>query len=308
MTLYGFDINGDKGLEPGILDRISADGSFVILKATEGKGWKDPHTKGFAARFRGEGKRVGWYHYPWPDNPVDAEIDNLLGHAQPLPGEVLALDFEPDRHKQNTHPSAWPGWIVEFLDKLDARTGAITWLYQNEDIGRPVQAHATDEQRQRIHRAPLWKAKYGGNPGDLMGWPQYGCWQYTDRVIDRDRIEDDALWTRTAIPTPERPHADIDLNGDVWTGLLHYGQDNSDSVRRMQKVLNGIKLPPPGNLTIDLTSGRYGPQTDRVVRTWQAFIGDTPDPVGASSIGPKQAARLFAGTPCRLRVGTPAGR
>jgi murein DD-endopeptidase MepM/ murein hydrolase activator NlpD len=73
----------------------------------------------------------------------------------------------------------------------------------------------------------------------------------------------------------------------------------------MQKVLNGISLPPPGNVTIDLAPGRYGPQTDAVVRTWQASIGDPQDPVGASSVGPLQAAKLFAGTPCHVRAGSP---
>jgi murein DD-endopeptidase MepM/ murein hydrolase activator NlpD len=105
-------------------------------------------------------------------------------------------------------------------------------------------------------------------------------------------------------PTGEPP-VDITLAGDVWIGLLQYGTQDSDSVRRMQKVLNGISLPPPGNVTIDLKSGNYGPQTDDVVRTWQASIGDPVDPKGASSVGPKQAARLFAGTPVNLRIGSP---
>jgi hypothetical protein len=107
------------------------------------------------------------------------------------------------------------------------------------------------------------------------------------------------------VPVPA-PGFDINLAGDVWIGLLKYGTDDSDSVRRMQKVLNGIPLPPPGNVTIDLTSGRYGPQTDTVVRTWQDIkTDDMPDPVGQSSVGPKQAALLFAGTPCILKTGVP---
>jgi len=109
-------------------------------------------------------------------------------------------------------------------------------------------------------------------------------------------------------PEPTPVPCDIDLAGDVWIGLLTYGTNDSDSVRRMQKVLNSVSLPPPGNVTIDLCPGRYGPQTDAVVRTWQDVkTNDAPDPVGASSIGPRQAALLFAGTPCVLRPGVPGG-
>ena len=107
------------------------------------------------------------------------------------------------------------------------------------------------------------------------------------------------------IPPPTVEPYDIDLNGDVWVGLLKFGTTDSDSVRRMQKVLNGISLPPPGNVTIPLKPGTYGPMTDDVVRTWQLSIGDAPDTKGASSVGPLQAAKLFAGTPCTLHAGVP---
>jgi murein DD-endopeptidase MepM/ murein hydrolase activator NlpD len=108
----------------------------------------------------------------------------------------------------------------------------------------------------------------------------------------------------TPPPVTVEPY-DIDLNGDVWIGLLKFGTTDSDSVRRMQKVLNGISLPPPGNVTIPLKPGNYGPMTDDVVRVWQLSIGDAPDPKGNSSVGPKQAAKLFSGTPCTLHAGVP---
>lgn len=79
-------------------------------------------------------------------------------------------------------------------------------------------------------------------------------------------------------------------SGEVWVDKLRYGQRDSDSVRRLQYVLNGIPLP--GGETLPIT-GNYLDMTDDEVRRWQRSIGNAVDPVGGSFIGPRQAARLF---------------
>jgi hypothetical protein len=75
--------------------------------------------------------------------------------------------------------------------------------------------------------------------------------------------------------------------GPVYVSKLRYGQRDSDSVKRLQYRLNqevGAGLPITGN---------YLAQTDAAVRKWQKKIGDRSDPVRRSSLGPKQARRLF---------------
>ena len=110
------------------------------------------------------------------------------------------------------------------------------------------------------------------------------------------------------VPPASRPPVqptggpDIDLAGDVWVGLLHPGTTDSDSVRRMQKVLVSLGL---GIDEGERRSGTYGPSTDEAVRAYQQRLGNAIDPPGRSSLGPKQAARLFTGTPVRLREGSP---
>ena len=78
--------------------------------------------------------------------------------------------------------------------------------------------------------------------------------------------------------------------GDVWVDKLHYGQMESDSVKRLQYQLNGVTLPGGQELPI---TGNYLEMTDHEVRLWQSQIGDTPDPVNESFLGPKQAALMF---------------
>jgi hypothetical protein len=81
--------------------------------------------------------------------------------------------------------------------------------------------------------------------------------------------------------------------GDVYLSKLIYGQEDSDSVSRLQVALNGHKLEGGSNLPI---TGNYFDQTDHEVRLCQQQHGFGDDPVGASSVGPSQADHLFAGT------------
>jgi hypothetical protein len=84
-------------------------------------------------------------------------------------------------------------------------------------------------------------------------------------------------------------------SGDVYQAKLVPGQQDSDSVRRLQWVLNqwsfkgGVELPITGN---------YGPQTASEVAKFQTQVcGDAGD----GAIGPKQTDALFAkGGPWRI--------
>lgn len=82
-------------------------------------------------------------------------------------------------------------------------------------------------------------------------------------------------------------------HGDVYLSKLVYGQQDSDSVKRLQMHLNDHPLT--GGETLPIT-GNYGEQTDEEVRLCQTQHGYGNDPVNGSSVGPKQAAHLFTGS------------
>lgn len=83
--------------------------------------------------------------------------------------------------------------------------------------------------------------------------------------------------------------------GPVYLSKLRYGQGNSDSVRRLQYVLNRHKLV--GGQTLPVT-GNYLRETDEEVRlcqqqhgrSWGEGAADRPL---RSNVGPRQAAHLF---------------
>ena len=77
-------------------------------------------------------------------------------------------------------------------------------------------------------------------------------------------------------------------HGDVYRSKLHYGQVNSDSVKRLQYRLNHVY----GYIHLNVT-GTYDSYTDACVRGWQKRAGYTPDAAFKSFLGPQQTVKMF---------------
>lgn len=90
------------------------------------------------------------------------------------------------------------------------------------------------------------------------------------------------------------------ITTDIYSNKLGYGEptngdDSSDTVKELQRRLNGIKLVGGTNLPI---TGKYHDMTDAEVRKWQEQVcGDAPDAAGRSFLGPAQRARMFPSPP-----------
>jgi hypothetical protein len=81
--------------------------------------------------------------------------------------------------------------------------------------------------------------------------------------------------------------------GQVRVSKLRFGVNDSDSVRRLQDVLNGISLSGGQQLRV---SGDYNADTKDEVRRWQTqVIHETPQ-FADGNLGPLQAKRMFART------------
>src|SRR5689334_6811463 len=80
--------------------------------------------------------------------------------------------------------------------------------------------------------------------------------------------------------------------GGVFLDKPHFGSKDSDSVRRLQFVLNTVKLVQGRNLKL---SGNYDIDTKNEATKWQLQIDKCkPGSLAADgNIGPKQAAKLF---------------
>jgi murein DD-endopeptidase MepM/ murein hydrolase activator NlpD len=79
--------------------------------------------------------------------------------------------------------------------------------------------------------------------------------------------------------------------GDVYISKLHFGQQNSDSVKRLQFRLRHHQTAEAASKRLAIT-GNWGVQTRDAVRKWQRHVADEGRNDGMS-VPPFQARRLF---------------
>lgn len=86
-------------------------------------------------------------------------------------------------------------------------------------------------------------------------------------------------------------------HGEVYLSKLKYGQEDSDSVKRLQLHLNNHSLDGGQELPI---SGNYFDETDEEVRLCQTQHGFGSDPAKKSFVGAEQAAHLIKSCACKI--------
>lgn len=103
---------------------------FVIIKATEGKGFTDPKFSRNQSEARRVGLPLGYYHFARPDlkNSGRDEADYFLSViGSPVEGEVYVLDYEPA-----SNPGDVVAWCKEWLDRVLEKTGVKSIIYLNQ--------------------------------------------------------------------------------------------------------------------------------------------------------------------------------
>jgi len=147
--------------------------SFVISKATEGTGYKDPTFD----RNWAEAKRVGLvrgaYHFARPDLGLNAqdEAAYFLSHIGPVnPSDLLALDYEVN----------WGGnvvgWCEAWLNLVHQMTGIKPYIYINLSTVRNYNWASIIAAGY-----PLWLALYDNQPETVPStpWPSVAIKQWT---------------------------------------------------------------------------------------------------------------------------------
>lgn len=170
--IHGLDISNYQG-NPNY-DQLKIGASFVIIKTSEGTGFKDPT----AARNQEEARRVGiglgYYHFARPDlgNSPVAEADWFLGCIGDIQeGEVLTLDYEVSYQDP-------VNWCKAFLDHLFSKTnGNKPLIYLNQSLIQGYNWQAVIDAGYG-----LWVASYDNDPSDVhfdTKWPVVAMKQYT---------------------------------------------------------------------------------------------------------------------------------
>lgn len=150
--------------------------SFCIIKATEGKTYKNPLMDAMAKEAIARGRLLGFYHYARPENKntPEAEAAAFVEAVKPYLGNaLLALDYEGAAH------SCGATWASRWIREVKRLTGVLPLFYTSEAYLHLYGAVAATG-------CGLWVAKYStARKPDTAKWPFWALWQWTSYPYDR---------------------------------------------------------------------------------------------------------------------------
>ena len=148
---------------------------YVIMKASEGEGFKDWRFKGRWRKAQKFGYNRGAYHFFRPGKDAASQAQNYIRQVSTLDSR----DFPPILDIEKT----------DGLSAQDLNTIALEWLQIIEKhYGRKPIVYANPYYLNNIlsseitQRYPVWVANYGvSHPS----WGKWYMWQFTDRALVR---------------------------------------------------------------------------------------------------------------------------
>lgn len=185
--LNGIDIshhNTDQ-IRKGILDITKPD--FVLMKATEGKTYRDPRMIEYVQIMDLDKQLLGFYHYARPEiNDPAAEAYNFIDRVGKYAGRAMyALDVEGKSFSLGNGPLA--GWVLTWLKTVENETGVKPLVYTGTEgllkFGNAILSNDTG----------LWFARYRNRLQKEMyaPYPFWALWQFTSNPWDMDKFNGD---------------------------------------------------------------------------------------------------------------------
>lgn len=231
------------------------EGSFIILKATEGAGYVDPTCDAKYQMNKAAGKLLGVYHYARPGlgNSPEEEARYFVENCRGYIGEaILVLDWEEPGSTWNV------GWAKRWLDEVKRLTGIKPLIYMSSSV-----TFAFDWSSVVAADYGLWVANYGNNDGSNHGCPDVGYWgviamhQYTSTPLDKDEFfGDENAWrayagnksggTPAPAPAPKpTKKSNEEIATEVIAGKWDNGQERKNKLiaagydyRAIQDIVN----------------------------------------------------------------------
>ena len=177
MTLRGIDVSGWNGWPfNAVTERFYGSSDFLIVKATQGTWYVNPHFDKAMARGARDGKLLGFYHYAEGGSPA-AEATFLYKVARAYDKKAVpVLDWEAGDNR------SWGSttWVKAFCTTYHELSGVWPMVY--------VQASAVYQAASASGKCALWVAGYPdlrqswNVPGfmySIAPWAGYAIWQYS---------------------------------------------------------------------------------------------------------------------------------
>ena len=244
--LKGIDISSWQG-QPDF-NKVKEDADFVIVKATEGVGFRDPQLTRNQTECRKLGITLGYYAFVRPDlgNKPEDEAKYFLDQIGALkPGELLFLDFEvayADR----------VNWCKKWLDYVYEATGVKAPIYLNKTL------QANSDWTPVIDADyGLWLADYTYNPDspvpntqwEVMAFRQYSNAQAISGINgnvdanvfygDKDSIK--AYGYKGSVTPPTDCEAEIQVLNKSIADLKHKLEAKGKEISALEGKLSTLK-------------------------------------------------------------------
>lgn len=160
------------------IDKYCTDHDFIIMKATEGKNFKDDALEEHYRKSKWYGLLRGYYHFARPDlgNSAEAEARNYL-ETIPEKQALHALDVEGMAVMMDDIDS----WSERWMKYVEAHTGIKPVLYTS-------QSQVYKFNRVCSNNNGLWVARYNLFVGSIKPWKHWAIWQYTSNPIDKNKF------------------------------------------------------------------------------------------------------------------------
>ena len=158
------------------------DYDFIIMKASEGRGFRDPYMDKYMDILRDPEKKkwplIGFYHFARPDlgNSPEAEAEQFLISIRTYTRykPLVALDVE-----------------ASALSVLDLDDWCLSWCkHVYEHLGYKPLIYCSSSETRRFKKCTkwgcgLWVAKWGKKPtkSDIRPWEFWAIWQSTNSGI-----------------------------------------------------------------------------------------------------------------------------
>lgn len=175
MKLKGIDISHWN--KSDTIEKYLHDTDFVIMKATEGKSWKDTGLENHNNKCDFYGLLKGFYHFARPDlgNSATDEAYNFINQVSNKGNAIHALDIEGTA----LHVKNIDDWALKWLETVEAHTKRKPLLYASQsELWRFPKVAASNYG--------LWAARYNIFLGKVKPWKFAAIWQYTSNPIDKN--------------------------------------------------------------------------------------------------------------------------
>lgn len=174
-AMFGADVSGWNAQAK--TDCAQIPGDFIVVKATEGTGYKFAQFDQCVTQALAAGKRVAAYHYARPAQSSSlAEANHFLDAVRPYRGRIWTfLDYED---------TPAPDWARDWLKIVSQTMGQSTGIYMSA-------SWINGRDWGECTRYPLWVAGYPAGyarftgftppafPYSVNGWQVVSMWQFT---------------------------------------------------------------------------------------------------------------------------------